>query len=308
MSDIELVLRTHSNTGRVYVRNGITLAVFLDRPVHETSGQCIGLLDGYLDAVPEGALKWAVASATSEEWREIGKTTIARCRSSLAPEAARKRRLTAFNLNDSAGDAPGYSFYFVGKPTDGVPPSATTLVQMTFPLEAVAAERADKFVATVQRLIEPIEFASGYCAPGFQFSDLHLSEAFNEIRPLALRHPGYDVQYNRNTRLRIDMKSRGARWITLLGRELTEQLGGIAELRKQLSAPVEVRTLKHGVMIIAGRLPEVGDVNRGQSVAALRTVAKVLEPVTLFGESEMRIYLARRDEELLRRWERRFLD
>jgi hypothetical protein len=71
---------------------------------------------------------------------------------------------------------------------------------------------------------------------------------------------------------------------------------------------VEVRQTGGVVIIQAGRVPELGDRNRQQDLPLLRAVARLLEPVTLFRELDLLSYFANFDEDLLQRWERRFLD
>ena len=61
-------------------------------------------------------------------------------------------------------------------------------------------------------------------------------------------------------------------------------------------------------MIRAGTRPEIGDTNRNIDTPLLRAVARVLEKITLFIELNLLSYVANFDDDLLRRWERRFLD
>ena len=100
-----------------------------------------------------------------------------------------------------------------------------------------------------------------------------------QARPLAIRHPGYDVEYNEASRLRLGRRVRGARWLTFAGKEITDKLGGRAGLRGALSNAIAVEPLGSGLIIRAGELPELGDVDKGIGVPLLREVAAALEPV-----------------------------
>src|SRR5215831_5679146 len=119
-------------SGTLYLRDGVTLAFFFPMPFDKVVGSVLKVFEEYLRMIPSDALKWASVGATSEEWRPIAKTTIDRCRAQLAPEAVRKRQLTAFELTDgdSAGDAPAYGFKVVGNPYDPDLPDEANLVQM----------------------------------------------------------------------------------------------------------------------------------------------------------------------------------
>jgi hypothetical protein len=272
------------------------------------SKSLLDLLDAYLQMIPAGTLKWAVPSATAEQWRALDAATLARCKAALAPEGAAKRRLTSFHLSDCGAAAPTYAFDLVGMPRGEDFPEAVTLVQMSFPTELVDEDVVEQFVAQVRKMGQMIDFSSGYCAPALLFSTLHIEDAYSNMRGLALRHPGYDVHGNDRSRLRIGQRSRGARWITFLGPALLARLGGQDALQRQLPSPITVEDVGAGVLIRAGTAPEIGDVNRRLEVPLLRAVAKALEPVTWFGEPHLLAYFANYDEALLERWERRLLD
>lgn len=301
------VVKQHPDSGMVYLRAGVTIALFIAKPVHEISDELKQVLEFYLEEIPKDELKWVVSSATEEEWKAVTPQILTRLKTSLEPAGARKRKLTAFRLSDSGPDAPNYSFRLVGQPRDDDWPNAVTLVQMTLPLDAVEPANVEKCVDIVRHLIKVTEPTSGYCSPGLHFAELHADEALLEIRALAARFPGYDVQVNDMTHVHIGKRVRGARWISILGREIVKKLGGAAALRKRLSTPITVEEIGHAVMIRAGVTPELGDVNRRVDTPQLRRVAAVLEPVTLFDEIDMLSYFANFDEDVLRRWERRFL-
>ena len=113
---------------------------------------------------------------------------------------------------------------------------------------------------------------------------------------------------NEMTQLDIGTRVRGARWVTLLGPGPLERLGGIGAIRKALPSTVEVCDVASIAMIRAGKTPELGDKNRKLDTPLLRALARVLEPITLFREVDLLSHFANFDEDLLDRWERRFLD
>jgi hypothetical protein len=73
-----------------------------------------------------------------------------------------------------------------------------------------------------------------------------------------------------------------------------------------LPSEIEVAPIRAGVMLRAGKCPEVGDVNRRERLPLLRAMAKVLEPVTLFKDGFLNNIFV--DVDQLLRWERRHLD
>jgi hypothetical protein len=311
MASSQAIARKHPESGTLYLRDGVTLAFFLPPPLEATAPQVLAAFEEYLNRLPSGALRWAAVGASAGEWKPFARSTVGRCRALLAPEAARKRYLTAFELSDGdqGGDAPGYGVAVVGQPVTPDAPNATNLVQFFFPAAVTAPGRVEEFVATASALAALLPYRSGYGSPALQVSELHQAQALAEARALAVRYPGYDVQYNQLGRLEMDAKVRGARWLTFLGPDLVSALGGEEALRHALPAAVSVRPVGHGLLLRAGEYPEICDANRQAGTPLLRAVAAVLEPVTRFGEEVLlATNFAADDEDFLRRWERRFLD
>ncbi|MHC4103657.1 MAG: type VI immunity family protein [Planctomycetota bacterium] len=308
MNAIKSIQLKDRKTGKVYVRNGVSLTFFLDQFVHECSDELTTVFDRFVESTPPNALKWAVVSATSDYWREVDAKVMKRMRDSLAPAGARKRKFTAFRVNDFGGEAPQYGFTLSDRDRDEEWIDSRNLVQMTFPLSIVNEEHVEdlwSLIAEFTALLKPV---SGYCSPSLLPADSLLSAAFAKITNIALRHPGYDVAMNNMTQLHIGARVRGARWVTLLGHSPLEQLGGMTALRSALPPEVEVRDVASIAMIRAGRTPEIGDKNKKLDTPLLRAVARIIEPITLFREVDLLSYFANFDEDLLKSWERRFLD
>jgi hypothetical protein len=120
-----------------------------------------------------------------------------------------------------------------------------------------------------------------------------LSILFNEGRagrhdqllafPLAKRFVGLD-------------RPAGVRWYTLLGRigvrairtvnwlsviddQFVSALGGLDKLKASLGPNCPVYVYPGGIIIQAGKKPEIGDVNQGKIPAAYRTVSHALAPI-----------------------------
>jgi hypothetical protein len=305
------ILKKIRKTDAVYLRDAITVAFFLPPPIHASVAGLREAFELYLKAIPPGALTWSLVGASSESWSPVGKSTVSRCLAQLEPARARARPLTAFKLSDGlvGAEAPGYGVDIVGGP-GGDPdlPDEKNLLQLSFPCEALDAETAESFVGFCREVAELVPHVSGYVSPVLQWAMLYRGEAMAEARALAIRHHGYDVHYNEVGRLRMGKRVRGARWLTFLGKDIAGALGGPAGLRAALSKAIDVEPLGAGVMIRAGKLPELGDVNKGIGVPLLREVAVVLEPVTAFHELCLYGNFAEHDDRYFERWERRLLD
>ena len=70
-------------SGQTLVRNGVILAFFLEPFVHECSEALTTVFDRFVGTVPIESLKWAVVSATSEQWREVDENIMKRDRKSV---------------------------------------------------------------------------------------------------------------------------------------------------------------------------------------------------------------------------------
>jgi len=68
-------------------------------------------------------------------------------------------------------------------------------------------------------------------------------------------------------------------WLTLLGAELSQKLGGADGMRSRLSEAVAVKSLAHGTLLMAGEMPPLGDVNQqAPDLGPLREVARLTRP------------------------------
>jgi hypothetical protein len=302
------IQRRDPKSGKMYLRNGTTVSFFLPTPMAQAAVPISKVFETYLKLIPEGSLRWAAVGANAGEWRPITKVTFSQCRSQLKVDAVTKRPLTALELTDGdvGGCAPNYGITVIGQPFDAKFPDKRTLVQMYYPIEVTDNAVVEQFVGNVCRLAALLPYVSGYVSPGLHCTG---TVGWLQARAIAKLHPGYDVQDNAIGRRRINSKVRGARWLSFLGQDIAGKVGGMEGLRRELPSEIEVIAVGHGVLIRAGKQPELGDARRKIGTPLLRRVAKVLEPVTLFRESALlRTDFAGEDEEMLFQWERRFLD
>jgi hypothetical protein len=296
--------------GRIYLREAVTVAFFLSTPLHDFVHAVRAAFQLFLQAIPSDVLTWGLIGANSEAWTRISKTTLSRCLSQLEPARTRARPLTYFELGDGTlgGEAPGYGVIVVGSPGgDRELRDEVNLFQMSFPVEVIDSDTVEDFVGFCRRVAEALPYVSGYASPSLQWAMMYMSEAMDEARGIAMRHPGYDVQFNVNARLRLGNRVRGARWLTFLGPGAMEAVGGESRLRSSLSGEISVEQVGSGTMIRAGTMPELGDVNKGIGVPLLREVAAVLEPITAFQELVLLGNFADNDEAFFEAWERRLL-
>lgn len=309
--EIPEIRKVDSETGTLLVRDGITCALFFKKPINEVADLVLSAFEEFLRMTPPNALRWASIGAMSEAWKAFTRNTVSQCKAQLNPAAARARKLTSFELRDGqeGGDAPGYGFALFANANFSDKPDKRNLVQMYFPTSLIENGQIDQFVTDIHSIVSKVPVVSGYCSPGLHWSEGSASEALTAARKIAMRYPGFDVQFNQLGRTQIDDKIRGARWLTFLGPEVLKTLGGEAQLSRVLRTPISVKAVGNGVVIRAGQRPEIGDTNRRLDTPLLKVVARVLEPVTMFGEKVLLKYeFADGNSKVLSAWERRFLD
>jgi TseV toxin immunity protein TsiV len=306
----EEISKTDPESGRVFLREVFIVAFFLPGPIDETVSAIDRAFDLFLAMIPKGAFRWASVGASSEEWKPVSESTIARCKAQLRRDAAAKRKMTSFELvdGDVGGSVPRYAVTVLGEPLDSKLPNERTLFQMSFPIDAVMAGDVDAFVAELVEIAAALPVDSGYGSPAIQWAQFDRDAAIAQTRGIVARHAGYDVNLNTTGRTWLGSRVRGARWLTFLGPRILERLGGGDALRKELPEPFEFLPAGANLLVRAGSLPEIGDMAMKVDTPLLRALAAVLEPVTAFDEVVLLGSLANWDKDVLRKWERRFLD
>jgi hypothetical protein len=174
-------------------------------------------------------------------------------------------------------------------------------------LERMGRPKVLEFVRTIAALAP---FQHGMCGYSFKYfhragdSDIHAWMGDKALRYFAIHPMMNDFEYYCRHEL------PNVNWITLLGHEMTDKLGGATAMRKALSDVVEVETLPHGTMLVAGEDPPLGDRNElALDLGPLREVARLTQPLLLNRERQMNSilnYLFHRDEERAERWLNRF--
>lgn len=310
MATLPTVREKDPDSGTLYLRDGTILAFFLPMPFGDVAPAILDAFDTYLGTIPPKTLRWAAIGANADEWRPVAPATLTRCRTLLTGSGPARRSLTALTLTDGdeGGDAPGHGIQVIGNKPDPEQADEVNLFQVFYPTEVLTTEQVDDLVAKACRFAETLPYVCGYGSPALLWAELESSAAFETARGLVRRYPGYDIQLNESGRSDLGTRVRGARWLTFLGPDLVARLGGADRLRAQLPAEVTVAPAGHGLMVRAGRTPELGDRNRRKDTPLLRAVAAVLEPVTLFDEPAMFQCGFVSDDDELRAWERRFLD
>lgn len=293
------------------VREGYILAFFSKRRFSEIASEVRDVFDYWLTHVPNDSLKWAITSSSSEELKPCTSATLKRVRKLLDAESSRSRPRTNILICGEDANNPEYSFVAFAREEFEDSPNLvneTNLVELRYPRSFFERTGPPPFSEIARRVGEMLTYDSGYGSLALNwFDETDVDSAGEILRPVAMRHPGFDVHFNSRTKSLLGRRSRGARWLTFLSSDLIQKLDGVQGM-KDLAAGVRVAEGRHGVLLQAGDTPPVGDLKYGEDLPLLRSVAKAIEPVTFFDDDVLLHNLFASKPEMLRRWERRFFD
>lgn len=173
-----------------------------------------------------------------------------------------------------------------------------------------------QFADLVSSLIEKLDFQSGhggYAVNWFPTSQT-ADEALSQFPFIARRYPGIDLSDIDITLYAIRNATEPGikciNWLTLLGVELTERVGGVETLKAALPPDCPVLRLpKGGVLIQAGERPDIGDRNANAQLQSYHAVGRLLALLRLRNHPDLvGAMLQAPYEELTAEWLARFDD
>lgn len=297
----------HDTDGSCLARDNIVIAFFRKCPFADMVDGAKYCVDQYLQMIPNDVLQWSIIGPSAGTHKPLTDKSLTRCLSMLTVATAKKKDVH-FRLLGPEKYGSDYGLILDGMkmPSNEGFLDQTNMIEMRFPREYLNEMGEDAFVAKVTDLFEKLPCDSGYASVSLCFGkESRLGKTGGYIIPLALRSHGFDIPKNLSTGTSLGDRCRGARWLTMLSDELIDELGGSDLLNKKLLDGVEIISTTHGILLRAGRSPEIGDVNRNQMTPLVASVAHAIEPVTYFGDASVRPLFGG-DKEKQLRWERRF--
>jgi len=125
-----------------------------------------------------------------------------------------------------------------------------------------------------------IPFVSGHGGFVIECNQYFAEDAQGAAFPFAMRYQGVDIA----TMSRGPWAVRGERiknvgWLTLIGSQLLEKVGGFKGLQHKASDRLNIIETVHGVVIRAGERPILGEVNRSEDLGALIDAYLLVEPL-----------------------------
>jgi len=132
-----------------------------------------------------------------------------------------------------------------------------------------------------------------------------------QVYPFAKRFPGIEIDNASIVSMHMDSHIKGVNWLTALSDESLEPIGGREQLLAQLDDNFRIFEYDGGVLIQAGPMPQLGDVNRGHAPRYYRQLSEIVKPIRMEfpeGHSFIRPGGGRSGAEATNEWLARFDD
>ncbi|WP_342377924.1 DUF3396 domain-containing protein [Myxococcus stipitatus] len=298
-------IRLSSDDDGLFLRDSFILVFFCKKPIKDLVTNYAKVFEHWLETTPEEGRKWASIGGNSEEFKPLTTQRLAAARKELDSTKARTREVSTFEIGGPQQTNPDYLFEWFG--ARDAEEDMTSHLEIRLPRMPTTDEEVATVLSLARWVGEQVPYASGYGAPALTWGADSQQGAFAEaVGKLAFRHPGYDVPDSMETAFDIGTKVRGAYWLNFIGPEALKKLGGEKGLRSKLEIGIGIEKVGDGLLLQAGPRPEIGDVNKKAKLPLLRSLAKVLEPVTLFDDVGIDNNFPEEDD--CKRWKRRHLE
>lgn len=153
-------------------------------------------------------------------------------------------------------------------------PDERSFIYFRVPHVALSGEGMDELQQFVQFLTGFLPFSYGYVSPALSYDNF-----FADTLSYVHRYPGFDVASPTAVAADIGDAPLGAYWMNFFGPRLSRMLGGMKGLRANLPPEIQVAPLENGsVYVRIGDIPDVGDVNRSNTLPLYHQLASVLGP------------------------------
>jgi hypothetical protein len=151
-----------------------------------------------------------------------------------------------------------------------------------FVLPASFVEGSSEPLATLaRRLPRKLKFSSGLGGYSLNWNKIGelAYEAKKDVYIISQRYPGIDIPDLDGDLEVISQGIKCVNWLTFLGSEYVEKLGGIDKLKGSLNHEIVCDRIGNGAVIQAGPRPETGDVNRRLTLPLYQQVGRLVAPL-----------------------------
>lgn len=292
--------------GRTDFAPAAAITLYFDGPRERFADGVVACWEEFLDAWGSG-LKW-YADDDHGKWRPA----TARLLQRPVQRIANRKAMPLYGWLATSAEAIEHAapVEFSALVRDGGGKNLS-FVRATFPVARVAdATGAAEFLDMAKRWCDRIPIRHGYGGLTINQAIARGDRQLNSgmLPRLAERFPGFEIDDCMGTVLVARDQIKGVNWLTLLGGDFLQRLGGLSALRSSPSEALVLHPAGHGAVIVqAGRIPTRGDTQQGDDLSLYQEVARALRPICLdshppIGAAEAGSF----SPEGMNRWLRRF--
>lgn len=156
------------------------------------------------------------------------------------------------------------------------------MFRMALPLDVVGNDASALLELIDEAMIEfPVYWGSVGYAFYWKGTDTQIENYAEQwLGRHLVKHPGLSTGDYLSWGLGVEQGLANIGWLTFVGDDLIETLGGRGAVTSAAgSAGVQIRAYSKGLALQAGPMPELGDVNRRQTLPIYKEVGRILQPV-----------------------------
>ncbi|EOF5432954.1 type VI immunity family protein [Salmonella enterica] len=242
----------------------------------------LGCVEGYYNDFKDKLNYYALSN--SDRYIKIRDNSVAKWRNIISKANNENGMdMTAFYDNTDEGDwvnACPWHIHFIGEGTRSedlssisgfIPVCDENNVSNFSKILDIAVQWCEK--------LKPAHGSAGFC---FTYNDI--SQDTKHTWSILQRFPGIDQKDDMAFSLiageRHD-RIKGIDWITILGEPLVAALGGVDNIRAQLTSECQIINYNGGIIIVAGASPQLGDIWEGKIPERYREVSKLTKSIRL---------------------------
>lgn len=298
-------IRVKDEYDNLLVRDSVVIAFFCRLPLKRLAKPFLTCLERWLESAPSDGKQWCLIGPCAQSYSVLTTQKLSRARRQFEVTRIKPDEDRSVAIGGPQEINPDYWFHAVAH--EDLLGDETNYVEIRFPSKTLELQGVSWLARFASDIAGHIPYDSGYASLGLTYGiESQLIDYSEAVRGFAFRHPGFDVAINEGSAFNVASKLRGAYWLTFVGQEALKMLGGPQKLRRKLDRRISMVPVGAGWMLQAGERPEPGDVNRGQNLPLLRSLAKTLEPAMHFNDEALSQIFNDEDDEDLERWERRF--
>jgi len=301
---------TVDQRGRELTRLNADVMFYIDRPLREIRDDVLEVMEHFYELIPREEIGWYATEAMKQFQPTTGRSfTLPKVwwKDGAPRKKLRELMLKGGKAHDSVGTCGIY--LSSAEPEHPIFKLSSNYLRFMVPADFMET-RSQEFVDFVLAVSNQIPFVSGHGGFVIECNQYFEEDAQGAAFPSAMRYQAVDIAtMSRGPGVARGEKIKNVGWLTLIGSELLEKVGGLKALQHKATDRLSLVKTSHGVLIRVGPKPILGDVNRHEDLSAFVEAYRLVESLhTGIGELFAAFELAGKADEVdaTQRWLFRF--